>query len=228
MFISLIRTLILYILVLVIMRLMGKRQVGQLEPFDFVITIMISDLASIPMSDTKTPLLNGIIPIVTLLALEITLSLIQLKCRMARTILTGRPSVLVSNGKIDIPRLKEQKYSVDDLFEEMRIKGYYDLQDIQYAILETSGKLSIFPKSEHTPPTKKDLNIKPSKETLPVTLIYEGVINYSHLKRINKDEKWLYSTLKSKHISNIKDVFIAIMDSTGSFFFQLKKGADEK
>jgi uncharacterized membrane protein YcaP (DUF421 family) len=224
MFISLIRTLILYVLVLIIMRLMGKRQVGQLEPFDLVITIMISDLASIPMSDTKIPLLNGIIPIVTLLALEITLSLIQLKSRLARTVLTGRPSILISNGEINISKLKEQKYSLDDLFEEMRIKGYYDLKDVQYAILETSGKLSIFPKSELNPASKKDLNIKTVPETLPVSLINEGIINYSHLKLLNKDEKWLYSTLKSKHISDIRDVFLAVMDSSGKFFYQLQKG----
>ncbi len=224
MFISLIRTLILYVLVLIIMRLMGKRQVGQLEPFDLVITIMISDLASIPMSDTKIPLLNGIIPIVTLLALEITLSLIQLKSRLARTVLTGRPSILISNGEINISKLKEQKYSLDDLFEEMRIKGYYDLKDVQYAILETSGKLSIFPKSELNPASKKDLNIKTVPEILPVSLINQGIINYSHLKLINKDEKWLYSTLKSKHISDIRDVFLAVMDSSGEFFYQLQKG----
>lgn len=224
MFISLIRTLILYLIVLVIMRLMGKRQVGQLEPFDLVITIMISDLASIPMSDTKIPLINGVIPIVTLLVLEITLSLIQLKSRLARTVLTGRPSILISNGTIDIKVLKDQKYSLDDLFEEMRIKGFYDIQDIQFAVLETSGKLSLFPKSELSPPTKQDMNIKVKPEALPVTIIYEGKINEPHLKLVNKNMKWLEHNLKSKHIEDINDIYIGLVDSSGKFYFQLKEG----
>lgn len=145
MYIVFIRTAILYSLVVLVMRLMGKRQIGELQPYEFVITIMISDLASLPMQDTRLPLLLGVIPIVTLLFLKMLLSQLQLKSQVARRIIDGEPSILIYKSKINYNALKKQQINVDELMEEIRLSGYFDLTEIQYAILENNGQLSILP-----------------------------------------------------------------------------------
>ncbi|MEG2739479.1 DUF421 domain-containing protein, partial [Clostridium sp.] len=145
MFVVCIRTTILYILVVLVMRLMGKRQVGELQPYEFVITIMISDLASLPMQDSRLPLLLGIIPILTLLFLKILLSQLQLKCQFARRVVEGEPSILIYKSKINYNSLKSQQINIDELMEEMRLSGYFNLDEINYAILETNGHISFLP-----------------------------------------------------------------------------------
>lgn len=222
MLIVLVRTIILYFTVVLTMRLMGKRQIGQLQPFELAITIMISELASLPMQDTRIPLIHGLIPIITLVILETILSLIQLKSEKSRSILCGKPSILIKSGKIDIEQLKSQKLNINDLLEELRLKDFYNIDDIEYAILETSGQLSVFPKAELDYVTKADMNIKCQKEQLPITLISDGIINKENLKLINKNETWLDKQLKKNNISKASDVFIAILDSKGKFFYQLK------
>ncbi len=198
MFIVLIRTIILYLLVILSMRLMGKKQVGELEPFELAITIMISELASLPMQDSRIPLLHGIVPILTLLILQNLFSLIQLKSEKIRSLINGEPSILIEKGKIDFQELKNQRFNINDLMEELRLQGYYDLENIEYAILETSGQLSIIPKTEESPVTKKDLSLQFTQERLPVTLILDGKINKKNLKLIKKDEKWLENKLKKR------------------------------
>ncbi len=223
MFIILLRTIILYALVVIIMRIMGKRQIGELQPFELVITIMISDLASLPMQDTRIPLIHGVIPIVTLLFLEIVISILQLKSETARLIISGKPSILINRGKIDIGIMRTQRLNLNDLMEEIRLKGYYNLEDIEFAILETSGQLSIIPKTELANATKQDLNIKCPQDTIPITLILDGKINYKNLKILDRDEKWLNTTLHSKNITSPKEVFIALADSKGKFYMQTYK-----
>lgn len=142
MFIVLIRTIILYSLVILVMRLMGKRQIGELQPYEFVITIMISDLAALPMQDTRLPLILGIIPIITLLFIKTILTQLQLKSQTARKILEGEPVILVHKGKINMKALSKQQINLDELMEELRLAGYFDLNEIQYAILENNGQLS--------------------------------------------------------------------------------------
>lgn len=148
MFIVFIRTALLYALVIFTMRLMGKRQIGELQPYELVITIMISDLAALPMQDTRFPLLLGVIPIVTLLLLKILLSLIQLKSQKARKIIDGEPTILVCNKQINYSELKKQQINIDELMEELRLLGYFDLSNIQYAILENNGRISVLPSNE--------------------------------------------------------------------------------
>ena len=155
MFIVMFRTIILYIIVVIAMRLMGKRQIGELQPFELVITIMISELASLPMQDVRIPLIHGIIPIITLLVLEIIISLLELKSEAARAIFCGRPSILIKSGIIDVKELKCQRFNVTDLLEELRLQGYYNLEEIRYAILETNGQLSVITKNETSSVTKK-------------------------------------------------------------------------
>lgn len=228
MFTILIRTIILYILVVVVMRVMGKRQIGELQPFELVITIMISDLASLPMQDTRIPLIHGIIPIITLLFLEIIISIIQLKSEKARLVISGKPSILINKGNVDIEIMKNQRLNMNDLMEEIRLKGYYNLEDIEFAILETSGQLSIIPKTELSNATKEDVNIKCSQDTIPITLILDGIINYKNLAIIKQNEKWLMTTLRSKNINSPKDVFIALVDSKGKFYIQTYKASENK
>lgn len=224
MFITMFRTIILYSTVVIAMRLMGKRQIGELQPFELAIAIMISDLASFPMQDIGIPLIHGVIPIITLLVFHVILSVIQLKSEKARAIICGSPSILINNGKIDINQLKDQRYNLNDLLEELRLNGYFNVNDVKYAILETSGKLSIIPKSPKSPVTREDLHLPPAKFQLPVSLIMDGKVNYDNLVLINKDIIWLNQKLKENNITSPQDIFIAILDSTNKFFYQYKEG----
>ena len=222
-FTVLIRTAILYLLVIITMRLMGKKQIGQLEPFELAITIMISELAALPMQDTRIPLIHGVIPILTLLLLQTIVSLLQLKSIKMRALINGTPSVLIKNGQLDIKELKSQKFNINDLMEELRIKGYYNIEDIEYAILETSGQISIISKTELDYATKKDMNVKCTQDTLPVTLIIDGKVIYENLKLIKQDMNWLKKNLNKNNINDINDAFIALLDSQGKFYYQKNK-----
>jgi uncharacterized membrane protein YcaP (DUF421 family) len=218
-----IRTIILYTIVIIIMRMMGKRQIGQLQPFELVIAIMVSDLASIPMQDIGIPLLYGIIPIVTMLFIQILLSYIQLKSELFRKILCGKPSLLIKNGEIQMKELRNQRLNLNDLMEELRIMGYFNLEDIQYAVLETSGQISIIAKTPKDPITKEDLGMKPVQETLPITLVLDGKIEDQNLKVIKRDRKWLYSLFKKNYIKSEKELIAAVLDSKGKFYYQKRK-----
>jgi uncharacterized membrane protein YcaP (DUF421 family) len=207
---------------------MGKRQIGQLQPFELVIAIMISDLASMPMQDLRVPIFYGIIPILTLLFLQTIITIIQLKSETFRKIVSGSPSIIITHGKLDISELKKQKLTFDDLMEELRLKGVYNISDIEFAIFETSGQLSIIPRTELSPVTKRDLNIYIAQDQLPVTLILDGKINYSNLEIIHKNEQWLNTHLEKNKIFNVTDVFFAIIDTKNRFFFQLKTDKQEE
>jgi uncharacterized membrane protein YcaP (DUF421 family) len=227
MFILLIRTAILYLLVVFTLRIMGKRQIGQLQPYELVIAIMISDLASMPMQDTRIPLLHGIIPIITLLILQVIISLLELKSDKFRNIMDGKPNIVIKNGKFQIPVLRSQIYSVNDIMEELRIKGYFNINEIEYAILETNGELSIIPKSELEPATKKDLKLKPSKPVLPALLISDGRIIKENLKILNKDEKWFYEQLRQNNISTVDNIFLAYLSTDNKLIYQYKCDSKE-
>ncbi|WPC42135.1 DUF421 domain-containing protein [Clostridium sp. JS66] len=222
MFTVLIRTAILYFLVIISMRLMGKKQLGELQPFELAITIMISELASFPMQDTRIPIIHGVIAIITLLLIQTILSVLELKSEKVRLLLNGKPSILINNGKIDIKELRRQQFNINDLMEELRLQGHFNLDDIHFAILETSGQLSIIPKTNLAPATKGDLKVPFKQDTIPVTLILDGSINHDNLKILNKDENWLNEKLKRFNINSPKEVFIALIDSQGSFYYQKK------
>lgn len=224
MYITIFRTMILYFTVVIAMRIMGKRQIGELQPFELAIAIMISDLASFPMEDTRIPLIHGVIPIMTLIILQVILSVIQLKSERTRSIISGRPTILVNKGLVNIKNLKDQRYNINDLLEELRLNGYFNLKDIDYAILETSGKISILPKLQATPTTKKDLNIRIKTQELPYTLITDGKIHKENLKACNKDINWLNNQLKQNYIDSTDEIFIALIDSESNFYFQKKEG----
>jgi uncharacterized membrane protein YcaP (DUF421 family) len=222
MFIVLFRTFILYILVVFSMRLMGKRQIGQLEPFELVIAIMISDLAALPMQDTRIPILHGIIPIITLLVSQVGISYLQIKSEKAREIVDGKPTILIENGQLQIKNLRDQRFSINEVMEELRINGYLNIADIQFATLETNGQLSIIPKSELEPATRKDLKVQVTEHTMPIILINDGKINYRNLSIAKRDERWLKSQLKSNYIASHEDLFVALLDSNNKFFYQYR------
>ncbi|NLM33876.1 MAG: DUF421 domain-containing protein [Clostridiales bacterium] len=226
MLIILIRTVILFVMVIISMRIMGKRQIGQLQPYELVVTIMISELATLPMEDMRIPLIHGFIPIVTLLVIQIVISLLELKSDKARFILDGKPSIVIRNGRLVLSELKNQVFTVNDLLEELRMKGYYNIEDVEYAILETNGQISVIPKDDNQPVTKSDMNIKTKAKTIPAIIISQGRINMDNLKFINKDERWLMNQIKAANIKDIKEIFIAVMTTEGGLYIQ--KYSDHK
>lgn len=224
--ISFIRTLILYALVIFALRVMGKRQVGELQPSELVVAIMISDLATIPMSDTAIPLASGVIPILTLIAAEIALSLCSLKSLTLRRILTGSPAVIIKNGNICREEMRKNRYNLEDLAEALRMKDFYDVSDVDTAILETNGTLSIIPKSEKSPLKAEDLNISKTQETLPVVLIADGKVYKNHMIKSGVDENRLRKILKDRKVKNIEDVFLLTIGSDNKITLQTKEKDD--
>jgi uncharacterized membrane protein YcaP (DUF421 family) len=223
MIIVVIRTLILYTLVIVALRLMGKREIGQLQPFELVVIIMISELAAIPSENVGIPLLSGIIPILVLLLTSLTLAWISLKSEKARAIICGTPSILIQRGKILEEELKKNRYNLTDLLEELRIKNVPNISDVEFAVLETNGQLSVFPKSQKRPTIPEDFHITTQYEGLPLTIIMDGKLNSNNLQQGNKDLNWLKRELKKHSIDKIENVFLASLDSSGTLYMQAKR-----
>ena len=217
------RTFILYTTVIVVIRIMGKRQIGELQPFELAITIMISALAAIPMEDIGIPLIYSFIPILLLLCFQEILAYLSLNSTRARSLICGTPSIVIENGKFIESELKKLKININDLIEQMRIKGYHTLEDIEYGIMETSGELSVIPKSQKRPVTPEDLEIDTEYEGLPLSLIIDGEIEKANLEKIELDETWLKNTLKKFDIENSNQVLFAAINTKGDFIYQEKK-----
>lgn len=222
MLLLIIRTTILYLAVVLVMKMMGKRQVGQLQPFELVVVITISAMAAIAMENVGVPLINSIIPIVTIMVLQVALSLINLKSEKARGIICGKPSIVVENGKIVEEELRKLRINVNDLLEQLRAKNYFNIADVEYAIMETNGQLSVLTKSQKRAVQPEDLQIQTKYEGLPTTLIIDGEVNYDNLKKVNLDKSWLETELSKLGINDIKEVFFASLDTLGNLFYQLK------
>ena len=217
-----IRTLILYVVVVVVMRCMGKRQIGQLQPFEFVVAIMISDLATIPMQDLNESLLRGIIPILTLLSGQLLLSFLSIKSYHARNFICGTPKILIENGKIIENNLINEVYNLSDLLEQLRIKNIPNISDVEFAILETNGELSIIPKSQKRPLTPSDMNIPTEYEGVPFPLVIDGKLIDLNLKKLDLSKEWLNQELQKFGISSYKDAFFVSLESNGHLFYQRK------
>lgn len=227
MFIVFVRTVILYSIVILVVRLMGKKQISELQPYELVITIMVSDLSSLPMQDTRLPLLLCIVPIVTLLMIKIIISELQMRFDFFRCILDGTPCILIKHGKFHLKNMKKERYTVDNVLEELRESGYLDVSEIDYAILENNGNISFFPKADITPITKKDLNIIDDDKILPKILYIDDRIIHRSLHEIGKDEIWLKSELKKLNSPPIDELFLVMFNSDKTLFFQSKKFYDE-
>ena len=217
-----IRSIILYIVVLIVMRLMGKREIGQLQPFELAISIMIADLAAVPMAELGIPISNGIIPILGLLAIYMVISILNMKSVNFRKIMSGQPAILIYRGKIDESVLRRESITINELQERLRVDNIFNLGDVEYAILETNGELTVIQKPEKRALTPQDMNIVPEYEGIPYDLVVEGKIMHENLKIIGKDEIWLNKQLK-KFDTNAKNTLIATMDGKGQFFCQKKE-----
>lgn len=224
MLITFIRAIILYIVVLIVMRLMGKSEIGQLQPFELAISIMIADLASVPMSELGIPITNGIIPILALLVMYMVISLLNMKSVNIRKIMSGQPSLLIYRGKIDEKALKKERITINELQERLRENNIFNLSDVEYAILETNGDVTVIPKPEKKNLTPQDFNMAPEYEGIPYDLVVDGKVMKENLKAIGRDEIWLEKQLKKFDV-NKENTLIATIDGKGNFFCQSKENS---
>ncbi|MEF2901116.1 MAG: DUF421 domain-containing protein [Terrisporobacter sp.] len=211
-----IRSIILYIAVLISLRIMGKGEIAEMNCFDLVITLLIAEVASTPMENNDIPMIYAIAALIGLVFMQTLISFFSLKFKFINRIVSGKPTILIDKGKIDYKSLKQEKITINELLEQLRIQGYFNLKYVQYAILETDGNLSVVPTTTY--------NSTPSREYLhlPISLIQDGEILKKNLKKINKDEQWIYNILKSQHINNVNDVLICVLDEYDKIFIQKK------
>ena len=211
-----IRTIILYISVLIALRIMGKGEIAEMNAFDLVITLLIAEVAAIPMQDNSIPMIYGVASITGLVFIEILISYITLKSRTLSKIISGNAAILIHKNKLDYKQLKKERISIEELLEELRTQGYFSLKDIQYAILETDGDLSIVPSPSY------DSSKTSEFKHLPLPVIIDGKTIKSNLNEINKDEGWILKLLKSNNIKSVKDILICIVDENDDIFIQKK------
>ncbi|NLT94489.1 MAG: DUF421 domain-containing protein [Clostridia bacterium] len=212
------RILIIYFLLIVLMRIMGKRELGQLSAIDFVVAIVIAELAAIPITDINIPLIYGVLPIAILTLAQVGLSLLCLKSNAFRRIIYGVPNVLIANGKIQRNEMRKARYNIDDLLTQLREKNVFNIADVEFAILETSGELTVSLKPQKRPLSAEDLNVRTDYEGLPLTLIDDGEVNIKGLEDANLSLEWLERELKKRNINSVQDVFYASLSSNGDIY----------
>ncbi len=223
MLITFFRAIVLYIIVLIVMRLMGKREIGQLQPFELAISIMIADLASLPMTETGVPISNGIIPILGLLVMHLVISMLNMKSTKIREIICGKPSILIFRGKIDEEVLKRERFTINELEERLRDNNIFNIGDVEYAVLETSGQVTVIPKPNKRPTTPEDFNMEPKYEGIPYDLVVDGKVMYKNLEKIGKNYVWLQKQTEKFGIKP-EEALIVTIDGDNQFFCQpLKK-----
>ena len=222
MIITFIRAIILYIIVLIVMRLMGKREIGQLQPFELAISIMIADLATIPMTDPGIPITNGIIPILGLLMMHLIISVINMRSIKAREIICGKPSILIYRGKIDEEVLRKERFTINELQERLRGNNIVNISDVEYAILETSGQVTIIQKPNRRTTIPEDFDIMPEYEGIPYDLVVDGKVMYNNLKLLEKDYEWLQKEVR-KFGYEPEEALVVTFDGKGQFFCQKKE-----
>ena len=222
MLIIFVRAIVLYILVLIVMRLMGKREIGQMQPFELAISIMIADLASIPMTDSGIPITNGIISILGLLLMHLVISFLNVKSIKAREIICGKPTILIYRGKIDEKALKKERFTINELEERLRGNNIYNLGDVEYAILETSGQVTVIQKPEKRNTIPEDFNIIPDYEGIPYDLVVDGKIMEKNLQAIGKNYQWLKKQVEKFNMKP-EEALIVTYDAKGQIFCQKKE-----
>ena len=221
------RSIILYIVVLVVMRMMGKREIGQLQPFELAIAIMIADLASIPMTDIGIPISNGIIPICGLLVMHLLISSINIKSRKMRELICGKPTILIYQGRIDEQKLKKERFTINELQEKLRSSNVMDLGDVEYAILETSGDITVIQKPNKRNLIPEDLGLMPDYEGISYNLVVDGKVISENLRMIDKDYEWLKKQVQKFNIKP-EEALIVSINGRGNIFCQKKEQGIEK
>lgn len=212
-----VRSIILYLAVLIALRVMGKGEIAEMNCFDLVITFLLAEVASIPMENNNIPMINGIASITGLVLMQTLISFLTLKSRKLNTFLSGKPSILIDKGKIIYKELKKEKISIDELLEQLRVQGYFSIKDVQYAILETDGNLSVLPSAGY------DSTPRENFRHLPLSLILDGNIINENLNIINKDIAWLNEVLKANNIASQIDVLLCVLDENDKVYIQLKQ-----
>lgn len=202
---------------------MGKRQIGQLQPYELVLAVIIAELVVVPMEDIAKPLTAGIVPVVVLVSAELIISYVSLKSERVRRLVCGKPSVVVEHGRIVESELRRSRLNLNDLLEQLRLKNYANVADVEFAILETGGQLSVIPKADKRPVNPTDLSLAVSQEKLPVTVIMDGKVNYANLKKAGLSQNWLDAMLANNNIADPSQVFFASIESDGQVFIQLKE-----
>ena len=223
MVIAFVRTIILYILLIVGIRIMGKRQVGELEPSELVLALLISDLAAVPMQDFGIPLAAGVIPIITLLCITMILSVLTMKSIRFRVLMCGRPSVVIQDGTLHRNEMERNRVTIDELMEELRMQGITDITTIKYAILETNGRLSVLLRAEEQPVTAKQMGIATEDVALPLVIINDGRLLSHNLKIRGLNETWLKKQLDAQGVHHVEDVFLMTVDEQNHVFCTLKE-----
>lgn len=223
MVIAFVRTVILYLFIIAGIRLMGKRQVGELEPSELVLALIIADLAAVPMQDFGIPLLSGIIPILTLLAITMIISMLSMKSVKFRALLCGRPSIIVENGKLHQREMRKNRFTVDELMEELRMKGISDISTVKYAILETNGQISVLPYSDQKPPIARDMGVQTEEGGLPLVIINDGRVLDHNLKTRGYDRGWLNKQLNAHGAKAPEEVYLLTADEGGRVYFAAKE-----
>lgn len=222
MIISVIRTFFLYIVIIVAIRLMGKRQISDLQTSELVVTMLLSNIASIPMQNTAQPLLSGFVPMLILVICEIFISVVMLKRAKFRRIICGKPQIIIDNGKIDQIQMKRLRLSVEDLFIQLRQLNIFYLEDVQYAIVETNGKMSVLKKASAVQPTVKDLKLQVEDKGIETVIISDGEISKTSAQLCGVDDSWIAHTLKSNNV-NQHEVFIMTADQNKKYNIVLKE-----
>ena len=222
MIISYLRTLVLYTILIAVIRMMGKRQIGQMEPSEFVVTMLVANLAAIPMQDAGLPLFTGLVPILTVLGMELILSFLSMKSLLFRKLLCGKPVILIENGNILQQNLRKTRVTLDELTGPLREKDVLDLKSVQFAILETNGNLSVFPYPKHRPAAATDAGIQVKKQFLPVTIISDGKLLPGNLEVAGKDSGWVQRVLK-EHQATIATTWLLTVDKEDHILFYRKE-----
>lgn len=222
MILSYIRTGLLYLVLVLSVRLMGKRQIGQMEPSEFVVTMLVANLAAIPMQDAAIPLYSGLVPILTVLGMELLLSGLMMRSIVLRRLFCGKPVILIEDGKILQDNLRATRVNLDELTAQLRQKDVLDLRTIQYAILETSGNLSVFPYPKDAPAPAKDAGIHPKAQYLPITIVEDGYLSLENLHKAGKDQHWLEKNLQAQNTS-LEDTLLLTVDGGDQVFFVRKE-----
>ncbi len=216
------RTLTFYAVLLFLLRIMGKREIGALSPFDLVVTIMIAELAALPMENPDISVIDALVPIFTLTAAEIAVSFLTLKSETMRILLTGTPTVIIRGGEIIESEMRRTRYNLADLMMQLRLKGISSIADVEVAVLETNGELSVIPKSQRRPLAPADIGVETEPEGLPLVLIVDGVVNKANLRYAGLDSDWLIAQLRERNIESVEDVLLASLDTAGRLFVQRK------
>lgn len=214
------RVLLVYVLLLVAMRIMGKREIGQLSNLDFVVSIVVAELATLPITDQKIPLGHSILPMMILTVLQVAVSVVCLKSNRFRRVLYGRPNVLIADGRLQMAEMRKARYNIDDLLSQLRQRDVFDVSNVAYAVLETSGDLTVSLKPDYCPVTRSDLQIREQAVFcgMPLTLIDDGEINWKGMKDHDLTQQWLLEQLQQQGIADPQAVFFASLSNNGDFY----------